>query len=238
MKKEGIFLLSGIVSLNIIVVILFALNSFVNAFDFFIRLCAVLGLTAMFVSAMLTPFQKELYAYYKKAFIKIHHFSTITGLTLITLHPVIYAINVMVNTTFVDGLKVFLPNFKSLALFWSLAGRPALILIYIALVGVLIRNALKKGWRWIHGLNYIALIWGVVHGILSGTDFYDFQSPIIANKLIMTILFLLMIAVMLATFTIKRIRMYKLQRKRQKKKQKEETIEEVIEEDSIQKENT
>jgi len=231
MKKEGYLLISGIALLNIIVIILFSLNNpIIDPFFFFIRLFSLLGLVAMFISSMLTPFQKELYEFFKKPFIKIHHSTTIFGLVSITLHPVIFAINIMVYSSFVDGLKVFIPDFSSLYQFWLLAGRPALIIIYIALIGVLIRNSLKKGWRWIHGLNYIALIFGVVHGIMIGSDFYDFVSPINTQKLIMTVLFLLMIATTITTFTIKRIKMFKLQKR---KKERLRSKEKPIIEDSI-----
>ena len=223
MKKEGYFLISGIALLNIIIIILFAFNNpFNDVFYFFIRLFSLLGLGAMFVSSILTPFQKELYELYKKPFIKIHHSTTIAGLIMITLHPVVFAINVMVNSDFVSGLKVFIPDFSSAYNFWLLAGRPALILIYIAFIGVLLRKALKNGWRWIHSLNYFALVFGVVHGIMIGTDFYNFQDPIQWQKLIITILFLLMTITAIITFTIKRIRMYKLAKKRKERAMKKE----------------
>lgn len=217
MKKEGYFLIAGVVLLNLLVIILFVINNpfddtpFLddNLFNFFVRLFSLLGLVALFVSSMFTPFQKELYQMFKKPFIKIHHSTTISGLVLITLHPVTFAISKALDSGFVEGLKVFLPVFTTAYDFWSLAGRPALIIFYIALIGVLIRKSLKKGWRWIHGLNYIALVFGVIHGILIGSDFYNFQDPIIPSRFIITILFLLMTITTIATFTIKRMRMSK-----------------------------
>ena len=230
MKKEGYYILGSVVGLNLLVIILYILNIFVantkstNVFDYFVRIFALLGLVALFISSMFTAFQKELYAAFKKPFIKIHHSTTIAGLIMITLHPVLFAIDKMISSTFVEGLKVFLPKFSSSYDFWSLAGRPALILIYIALIGVLLRNVMKKGWRWIHALNYIALVFGVVHGIIIGTDFYGFQGKIYASTLIITILFLLLTITTIVTFTLKRIQIYKIQqRKKERAAEKAET---------------
>ncbi|TET29007.1 MAG: hypothetical protein E3J70_08245 [Candidatus Heimdallarchaeota archaeon] len=215
MKKEGYVFLASIGSIFAAIIILFLLNSG-SGFGIPIRLFALLGLTSMFVASMITPFQKELYKIFKVPFLKIHHYLTIFGLTVITLHPVLSAIETAIATTARIGASVFLPDFSSAYGFWSLAGRPALIIIYIAVTGALIRKGFKKGWRWMHALNYIALLFGVVHGIMSGSDFYNFQIPVSANTtgFIMTIMFLIMITMTIATFTLKRIQIYKLKQKR------------------------
>ncbi|MBK5113268.1 MAG: hypothetical protein KGD59_02220 [Candidatus Heimdallarchaeota archaeon] len=226
MKKEGYLFIAGIISINLAVIILFFMKS-LGGFGTFIRLFALLGLVAMFIASMLTPFQKELYKIFKIPFLKIHHFSTIFGLTMITLHPVLHAIETAINFTPIEGAKVFLPDFTSAFSFWLLAGRPALIIIYVALVGSLIRKSFKKGWRWIHSLNYIALVFGVVHGIMNGSDFYGFIGPISGNisGLIMTLMFLIMTTMTITTFTLKRIQLYKLkQRKTAKQEEKEEEL--------------
>lgn len=226
MKKEGYYVLSGILGLNVLVIVLFSLNNpTTDWFRFFIRLCSLLGLVALFVSSILTPFQKELYKMFKKPFIKIHHASAITGLVLITMHPVLFAIDVMIRESIGQGFAVFLPKFETTLIFWELAGRPALILIYIGLIGVLLRKSIKKYWRWIHSFNYIALVFGVVHGILIGSDFYNFKEQVVVSELLMTILFLLLLVATTITFTMKRITIFKRKRLRKKRNQlKEEKI--------------
>ena len=137
MKKEGYVFLASVGSIFTAIIILFSLNSG-SGFGIPIRLFALLGLVSMFVASMITPFQKELYKIFKVPFLKIHHFLTIFGLTMITLHPVLYAIERAIATTAREGAKVFLPVFTSAFNFWLLAGRPALIIIYIAVIGALI----------------------------------------------------------------------------------------------------
>ncbi|MBN1330283.1 MAG: hypothetical protein JXA54_12485 [Candidatus Heimdallarchaeota archaeon] len=215
MKKEGFYLIGGIISLNVAVIILFLLNRpWLDIDNFFVRLCSLLGIVALFFSAVLTPFLKELYQIFKKPFIKIHHASAIVGLIFITLHPVIFAIDIIIQSDFVSGLKVFLPVFTSAFDFWALAGRPALILIYIGLIGVLIRKGFKKGWRWLHGLNYLAFAFGVIHAILIGSDFYNFNEPIVAQELIMTIISLIMLIGVIVSFILKRVQLAKRNKKR------------------------
>lgn len=225
MQKEGYFILSGIVLLNVFVIILFALNNPTeNWFYFFIRLCSLLGLLAMFISSILTPFQRELYRIFKTSFIKIHHGSAITGLVLITMHPILFAIDQGIKNSIGQGFAVFVPVFSSWLAFWQLAGRPALIFIYVALIAVLLRRSIKKSWRWLHSFNYIALVFGVIHGILIGSDFYNFQEPIVVTELLITIFFIILTITTLVTFTMKRLTMIKRQRKRKKRKQEKEKI--------------
>lgn len=242
MKKEGYFLLAGILGLNLSVILLFlaspetyeyfTIDALDATFWFFTRLFALLGLVALFISSILTPFAKELYQMYKKPFIKVHHGSAIFGLVAITLHPIIFAIDKgITESSFAQGIAVFLPKFSSAYAFWSLAGRPALILIYIAVVGALLRKAFKTGWRFLHMLNYIALIFGVVHGIIIGEDFYSFFEVLYVNDLLITILFLLMAAITIGTFTLKRIQLSKLRKRRKPTIDvvKEEKVDSIIE---------
>ena len=49
----------------------------------------------------------------------------------------------------------------------------ALILIYIAVLGALLRKKMTKNWRIIHALNYVALFLAYVHGVLIGSDFQN-----------------------------------------------------------------
>ncbi|MBD3192043.1 MAG: hypothetical protein GF308_15455 [Candidatus Heimdallarchaeota archaeon] len=229
MKKNGYLLIGGISALYVSIIILFAVTPIENAFQFFIRLCALLGLASMFIATMLTPFAKTVYKAWEKSTIKIHHYFTIAGLILITLHPVIFAIEKMIEVDFLTGIAVFLPDFSSWYKFWLLAGRPALIFIYIALLAALLRKKIVDWWRPIHIFNYIALVFGVVHGIMIGTDFENFQQPIEVPQLLISILFLLMTIVTAGTFVLKRIQQAKLRKRRKARKRKKEEEEENVE---------
>jgi predicted ferric reductase len=215
MKKEGYIFIASISSIFAAVIILFLVNA-AGTYNVLIRLFALLGLSSMFIASMITPFQKELYQFFKVPFIKIHHYLTYFGLTVITLHPVLFAIEKAIAESPSKGAAVFLPVFESAYAFWSLAGRPALIIIYIAVLGALIRKGFKKGWRWMHALNYIALVFGVIHGIMIGSDFHSLNYAISLNVpgFIMTLMFLLMTVLTTVTFILKRIQLYKRKQKR------------------------
>ena len=81
-------------------------------------------------------------------------------------------------------ITVFIPDFSSWYGFWSLGGRLALILIYIAIVGALLRKKTTKYWRIIHALNYVALLLAYIHGVLIGTDFQNIGILIIFTCMI------------------------------------------------------
>jgi predicted ferric reductase len=229
MKKQQLLILGSIIFLNVLILALFLINYIsnpTNAANFIVRLAALLGLTALFVSTVSPVFGIQLYRLFKTRVIKIHHAASITGLVLITVHPVTFAIYKMITNTFVSGLAVFLPKFDSLYSFWSLAGRPALILLYIALVGALLRNKIKDWWRVIHILNYSALLYGVVHGIIIGNDFWDFSArTLTVPRVIITILFLLMSIAATVFFVLKRVQMAKIRKKKRARKEAKEQTE-------------
>ncbi|MFX1388515.1 MAG: hypothetical protein ACFE9Z_00460 [Promethearchaeota archaeon] len=165
-KKEAIYLILPTLGLYILIIVLFFSTPFHSVSDFFVRFAAIFGFTSMFIATMMTPFVVQLYKIFGKPFVKIHHIYSITGLLLVTLHPLIYAVSV-------DNIAVFVPDFTSWYGFWSLGGRLALILIYIAIFGSLLRKKLIKSWRIIHALNYVALFLAYIHGVLIGTDFQN-----------------------------------------------------------------
>ena len=176
-KKEAIIIITATVSLYILVLVFFFLTPFSDAFNFIIRFGALFGFTSMFIATMMTPFVVQLYKIFGKSFVKMHHIYSIAGLILITLHPVAFAI-------FRLDITVFLPDFSSWYGFWSLGGRLALLLIYIAVIGALLRKKFMKNWRYIHALNYVALFLAYVHGILIGSDFQNLGILIIFTIMI------------------------------------------------------
>lgn len=139
----------------------------------------------MSIAALMTPFAAELYKLFGKSFIKIHHIFAISGLILITLHPVTLAI-------YTANPFVFLPRFDSWIIFWELAGRPALILIYVGAAAGGLRNIYKNSWKKFHNLLYVALFFGLIHGTLIGSSF--------KNIFVTVVFYLLFLSVMLAFF--------------------------------------
>ncbi len=163
-NSKAVGLLGVIAILYIFVTISIVLNAEEFNLRFFVSMFAYWGFLGLAVATIMTPFIKELYQKYGLKFLKIHHFFGISGLVFITLHPVLLAFEAA-------SLTVFLPNFESWRLFWLLGGRPALILIYVSLVGVFLRKKFDQ-WRGIHALMYGALLLGYVHGAMIGTYFH------------------------------------------------------------------
>ncbi len=159
---------------------------------FSVRLLAIWGYLFMAIAAIMTPYLKQITKNFGRPFLKVHHSFAYTGFFLITAHPVLQAIN---NR----DLSIFLPDFSSWFLFWALAGRPALIILFIALIGVLLRKKIKF-WRILHALMFLMLLMGLVHGVLIGTDF--------ANRAIL-ILFYILFALVVFSFVLKRIQKYR-----------------------------
>jgi hypothetical protein len=154
-----------------------------DPFTLFIRLLALNGYIAVAVAAIMDPFIKELTLFLKKPFLKIHHYFAAAGLVLITLHPILVATQIM-------NLAILLPNVQSVYLFFVFGGSVALIAIYVAFVGVLLRRKIVAYWRYIHMLMYLALLFGVVHANLLGQDLMgNIAIRLIYNALFATVLF-------------------------------------------------
>jgi hypothetical protein len=159
-----------------------------------IRLLALNGYIALSIAAIMTPFIKEITLFFKKSFVKIHHYFAAAGLLLITLLP----IAVFIQTS---DPTVFLPNFESLYLFFFFGGIIALILIYVAFGVVLLRKKIVDYWRPFHMLIYLALFIGIVHANLRGTDFQTIYIQIIYDALF---------AGAIAAFVLKRWQFYRI----------------------------
>jgi len=189
-------------------IILFALavslvaftTSHIDSFGLAIRLFALNGFIALSIAAILTPFIKEVTLFFKKSFIKVHHYFAASGLLLITLHPISVVIQAL-------NPALFLPNVGSFYLFLFYGGSVALIAIYTAFGAVLLRRKAVAYWRPFHALMYLALLFAVIHGNLAG---YDFQ-----NVYLMAIYDGLFVAVIFA-FVLKRFQFYKIKAQRKK----------------------
>ena len=152
--------------------------------QFGIRVTGLIGFASLFVSVIMSNFFEEYKEKNKKSLFS-HHLFSIIGIVLITLHPVIFAINKA-------DIGVFLPKFDSWEVFWELAGRPSLILLYIGFVSGILFKIYKRSWRALHMIVYISLFFGLIHAYLIGTDF---KNPYIT--FIFVILFLTMVYVLI-----------------------------------------
>jgi len=198
LKKK--LVLCGIGLSFALIIIIFLFTNYLDPFNSIIRLFALLGYLSMAIAAIMTPFAVELYKLFKKSFIKMHHFFAISGIILITLHPVFFAIYRL-------DPSVFIPVFNDWVLFWELAGRPALILIYIGMIAAILRKKIAKSWKILHALLYIALFFGLIHGLLIGNSFQNIGIIIIYVSLFALVVF---------SFLYKRVKNY--QRKKKIKK--------------------
>jgi len=166
-----------------------------NPFMLSARLFALNGFLFLSIATIMTPFLREISRVFNKSFIRIHHSFAAVGLVLITLHPI---------TIFIQSfnLNIFLPDFSSFYGFWLLAGRQALIVIYIGLAAALLRRKIPKYWRLIHVLMYLALLFGIVHANLIGNSFQNFAIMVSYDALF---------AVSIMAFFLKRLQQYRIQ---------------------------
>ncbi len=190
--RNGWIFLIVVVLLFVLVTILAPLTYYLDPLSFAVRLCALYGFVALALATSITPFLKEVTQAFGRPFLRIHHLLAIFGIIFVTLHPVFFAISQM-------DITVFLPRFDSWQIFWELAGRPALYILYIATLAALLRNMAPKYWRYFHVLMYIVLFFAIVHGNLIGTDFQNLGILILMDALFATAI---------GAFILKRYRTY------------------------------
>jgi DMSO/TMAO reductase YedYZ heme-binding membrane subunit len=165
MSKSGktwYLILIGIVAL-ILVSGLISLRPYGTPLNWLIRGAALMGYLAIFLSVLSSAYMRQIYRIFGRPFVKVHHVLSVTGLVLVTLHPLGAAIDA-------GSLKVFLPKFDSWGIFLELGGRPAWYLIAAASLAAVLRKTIGRTWRTIHFLNYLAFLLVTVHAIMIGTD--------------------------------------------------------------------
>jgi sulfoxide reductase heme-binding subunit YedZ len=138
-----------------------------------IRSAALLGYLTIFVSIVSSAYMVPLVRFFGRPFVKVHHVASITGLVAMLVHPLTVAWN---SRT----LSVFVPDFSSLLLFLTLAGRVVWLLAGIAALAAWLRKPIGKNWRAIHYLNYLAFWLVTAHAILIGTNFQSLVMRMIA----------------------------------------------------------
>ncbi len=165
--RKGIVLVSLIVLLfaGVGVVALSSQSYYATPLGILIRICGLYGFMMISFALMLTPSPAGVYHTFGAPFLRVHHFFAAFGIVLITVHPISFAILAMTP-------RVFIPTFQSWINFWISGGSVALILLYVAVIGVLLRKRLLR-WRYLHAMMYLVLFFAVVHANLIGTDFLN-----------------------------------------------------------------
>lgn len=153
-----------------------------------IRLAALWGLLAMGIAALMTPFLAEVRRVFGSPFLRVHHVFAAFGLAAITLHPVLVAVRS-------SSLLVFVPTLPFLDRYAINAGRVALPLIYVAVIGALVRARFAE-WRYFHLVIYLGYLLGLLHGTLMSQFFF--------GSLFLTALFLGLGVAIVGAFVAKR----------------------------------
>lgn len=213
-RAKQIILISFVSVLYQAVFLMFIIRPLGLVMEEFLRFFALFGLLSLFVSSIMAAFTRETFQIFGKSFKEVHHFIALTALGLITFHPI------FVTILYSDAF-LLLPNFDSWYSFWAFAGSPALYLIFLAVIAGFLQRKILKFWRYVHGLNYVALTFGVIHGIMIGRD--------LSSSIALQVIYVLMLILTTTTFAFKRYRNYRkkqrIQEKQEKRQQKEETKE-------------
>jgi predicted ferric reductase len=172
-------------SIPLITIFSYGFDDFLELFR---RITGLVGIISLFVAIILSSLVKQSKQIFGVTYLKVHHFFSITGLVLITLHPIIMAIDFGTS-------KIFVPNFSSWNAFLTNGGRFAIYLIYIATLSAILRRNIAKYWRYFHGLLYPAFLLGAIHGMLQGSDL---------RSISLYTLFVIMIALVIVNFICKR----------------------------------
>ena len=162
--KNTHYLVLGGLALVALVVLIVALQPRPAPIYWLIRGAALFGYLNMFLAILSSVYLVPLVRFFGRPFVKVHHVSSITGLVAMLVHPLAIALSG-------GSFSVFVPNFSSLRLFLTLAGRVVWPLVAIAALAAWLRKPLGKNWRLIHYLNYFAFWLVTAHAILIGTNF-------------------------------------------------------------------
>lgn len=168
LKRTGILILFAIALLAVGIAVVFLPRALADVAaagldSILIRFFGLYGFFFLGIAALTTPFLAEITVAFGKPFKNIHHTFAAAGLILITIHPVFNAVQRL-------SLGVFMPRFDSWTTFWTLAGRPALYLLYVGVSAAFLRMKTPKYWRIFHALIYVVLFFGIVHANLLGED--------------------------------------------------------------------
>jgi len=162
--KNTRYLILGGLALVVLVVVILLTQPRPAPIYWLIRGAALLGYLTIFLSILSAAYLVPLVRFFGRPFVKVHHVASITGLVAMLVHPIAIAVNA-------GSLSVFVPQFSSLRVFLTLAGRVVWPLVAIAALAAWLRKPLGKNWRLIHYLNYLAFWLVTAHAILIGSNF-------------------------------------------------------------------
>ena len=163
-----------------------------------IRTAGLMGYSCVFGAILSSAYVKELVRFFGRSFVKVHHMMSITGLVLITLHPLMVAWNLL-------SLRLWVPSTQSWHAFFAYGGSVAWYLIGVAALVAAVRKRIGKHWKLLHTLNYVAFCLATVHGWLIGTNV---QGPV------MRVLFALLALIVLGVLVQRRLADQKLKRRK------------------------
>ncbi len=153
-----------------------------------IRIAVLWGVLAMGIAALMTPFLAEVRRVFGSPFLGVHHVFAGFGLAANTLHPVLVAVR---SSSFL----VFVPTLPFLDRYAMNAGRISLPLVYVAVVGALVRARFAE-WRYFHLVIYLGFLAGLFHGM--------FMSRFFFGNLFLTALYLGLGVAVVGAFVAKR----------------------------------
>lgn len=164
------------------VVIIFS-HGFENIFQLIRRITGLTGIISLFIAILLSLLVKQSKQVFGISYLRIHHYFSISGIILVSIHPLVMAIDF-------GTFRIFIPDFSSWDSFLRNGGRTALYMIYIAAIAAIARKNIVRNWKYLHGLIYPAFIFGAIHGILQGSDL---QNPILYALFIVFIVLVIFI---------------------------------------------
>ncbi len=180
-KTWPLFVL-GVVSLVLVVILLLLQPS--TPLYAFLHAAALLGYLMIFFASLSSIYLRELVRWLGRPFIQTHHIISVTGLAMITLHPILVAI------AFASP-AVFVPSFGSVALFFQNGGRLAWYLLAVASLAALFRKAIGHNWRYVHWLTYLTFWLGTIHALLIGPNVQNWPTRIVFIVLALVLVYVL-----------------------------------------------
>ncbi len=180
MKKTGVLL--GAVILVVAAVLLLQLL-YPNAapINWVIRTTALIGYFCVFGAILTSAYLRQVVRWFGRPFIKIHHILSLSGLVLVTIHPLAVAWQAR-------SLRVFVPAVDSWYRFFALGGRPSWYLLGIATLAAVLRRTIGRNWRWLHTLNYLAFWLATAHGILIGSSVQNWPMRAVFGAMALIVL--------------------------------------------------
>jgi sulfoxide reductase heme-binding subunit YedZ len=154
--------LVGILAL-VLTIAMESLNLGGTPLNWAIRGAALLGYQSVFLAIVSSAYMRQLVRLFGRPFVQVHHVVSVSGLILITLHPLGVALD---NAT----ISVFVPRFDSVLSSLRLGGQLAWYLVALAVLVALLRRSIGRRWRVVHMLNYVAFLSATVHANLIGTQ--------------------------------------------------------------------